>query len=168
MSLSALSAWSLPPEAFGFLRHRLEAFEWTGSYVVELGSGEGSALLAEICRGKLISIEHDPAFVESYSGGKLYHAPIVNGWYDPEVVSIALAGLGVAALIVDGPPGAIGRAGLLDNLNLFPAGVPMLIDDIQRPAERDLALEIAKRRNETLTVHFLRSGRAFATIGFDF
>ncbi len=163
------SSWALPPEAFDFLAPRLEALEWTGGYVVELGSGEGSARLSGLCKGRLVSIEHDPAYVAAYQAqGQIVHSPIVDGWYEPTCISHAIARLQVTALVVDGPPGRIGRAGLLDNLDIFPARVPMLLDDVHRPAERDLALAIANHRNETLSVHILRSGRAFATIGFDF
>jgi hypothetical protein len=60
----------------------------------------------------------------------------------------------------------IGRFGLLDHLDLFPPNVPLLIDDVHRSTERELAMAIGIQREETVSLHICRDGRAFATLGW--
>jgi hypothetical protein len=156
--------WKLPAEALRWLRFRIP-----GLHVVELGSGEGSAALASMC-DHLTSIEHDPVWVERgnlqpIDNRRIVEAPIVNGWYSVEVLKRQLPPK-IHAVIVDGPTGAIGRYPLLQNLDLFPKDVPLLIDDVNRPSERELAMAIAEHRDDTLSLHICRDGRAFATLGW--
>lgn len=151
-------SFQLPAEAFSFLRHHLPPT----ATIVELGSGEGTLLLREM--GQVCSIEHDETWIREYPGANYIHAPIVEGWYDPAAIRGKLPSK-YDCLIVDGPPGGIGRAGLLEHLDLF-AEVPLLIDDVHRSVERELAIALARKRKTTLSVHYLTSGRAFATIGW--
>lgn len=156
----------LPSEAFAFLhRWMLERLE--SGYVVELGSGHGSAALAHaIAPLELISIEHDERFIGLVEGTTYIHAPIWRGWYDENIVARCLpARADIRALVVDGPPAKIGRAGLLPRLHLFGV-VPILFDDVHRPAELELASEIARRRAMPAVVHQCGE-RAFATVGFE-
>jgi hypothetical protein len=153
----------LPPQAIAWLGERLRGA--TGA-VVELGSGHGSALLAGVipdtCR--LFSIEHDAKFVGLVPQTTYVHAPIRSSWYDAAVIDAALPPASdIAALVIDGPPKAIGRAGVLAHLDRFGSG-PVLIDDVHRPAERQLAAEIARRRGVPVVIHACDQ-RAFATIG---
>ena len=153
-----MSAWTLPKEVFFFLRRRLAPM----SAVVELGSGEGTAALVEMF-GRVHTVEHDEAFVGKVSGAHYIHAPIKGGWYDAD----ALADLPPVfdCLVVDGPPGAIGRAGLVTRTRLWERG-PVVIDDTHRRQERDMAAVIAHARNEAICFHHLPDARCFATIGF--
>jgi hypothetical protein len=154
-------SWMLPAEAFAFLRHRLPKPRAT---IVELGSGEGTNVLRQM--GYVASIEHDPQWLRpAETSGHVIHAPIVGGWYDPGAIRGRLPPA-YDCLIVDGPLGAIGRSGLLKHLDLF-LEVPLLVDDVHRVVERDLALELARRRRQTMSAHCLRDGRAFATIGWE-
>lgn len=153
------SVWALPYEVFGFLRTHLQM----GAVVVELGSGEGTALLVDMC-GKVYSIEHDPRWVGHAKGANYIHAPIVDGWYSPTAIKAGLPDR-IDCLIVDGPPGDIGRGGLLAHLEMF-GTCPVVVDDVHRRPEFLLAASIAEHRNANLTVHHLKGGRAFATIGW--
>lgn len=75
-------------------------------------------------------------------------APIApNGgraWYDAETLKerLPLAGE-YDLLLVDGPPGHVGRLGMLEHLDLFDLTVPIVVDDVQRNAERYLLRKIA-------------------------
>lgn len=151
--------WRLPPEAFEFLRHHLAQ----PATIVELGSGDGTHLLREL--GQVCSIEHDEAWLRTGPFTSFIHAPIVDGWYDPAAIRGKLPDK-YDCLIVDGPPGSIGRGGLLANLDLFRQDVPLLLDDVHRELERSMAMAIAQARKTALSLHLLPSGRAFATIGW--
>lgn len=157
----------LPPEAFAWMESRLELA--AGGVVVELGSGHGTQKLLDQVAGAggtLVSVEHDAKFVGLVDGAHYIHAPIHNGWYDARTLKAKLPPREqIAAVIVDGPPGIIGRARLLKNLDLFPERVPMLIDDVHRAPELQLAKSIAHERGELLQMHPCR-GRAFATLGW--
>lgn len=153
-----MSDWKLPTEALEWLRFRIGTY-----HVVELGSGEGSPVLSALCE-KLVSVEHDSAWALSCETPVIF-APIVDGWYCRKTLAEQLPKR-IDALIVDGPPGAIGRYPLLQNLDLFPESVPMLIDDVHRPAERELALAISQKRKCNLSIHATKSGRGFATLGW--
>lgn len=154
-----MSAWTLPKEVFFFLRRRLAPM----SAVVELGSGEGTAALVEMF-GRVHTVEHDEAFVGKVPGAHYIHAPIVDGWYSRDVLRERLPHR-YDCLIVDGPPGDIGRAGLLKNLDLFPR-VPVVVDDVHRKPDFEIAAAIAQAWGEHLSVHHLTTGRAFASIGW--
>jgi hypothetical protein len=153
-----VSAWSLPPDAFEFLRSRLSP----EATVVELGSGEGTRRLVD-SYARVFSVEHDEKFVGKY-GSTYIHAPIVDGWYDRTAIAYALPSR-FDCVIVDGPPGNIGRQGVLRHLDLF-GPVPMLVDDVHRPAEREVILAIAQARQQRFSIHCLPDGRGFATIGW--
>lgn len=151
--------WSLPPEVFAFLRKRL----LPSAAVVELGSGEGTRELVR-CFGRVHTVEHDPEWLGKVEGARYIHAPIVNGWYDIDALGKGLP-LRYDCLIVDGPPGSIGRGGLARFLSVFNQ-VPVVLDDVHRKAEYELAVRVAKQRGENLSIHYLKSGRAFATVGW--
>ncbi len=154
----------LPREAVAYLKRYARGR--TG-YIVELGSGHGSErLAAAIAPVWLVSVEHDERFIGLVPTTTYIHAPIRDGWYDAEIVARCLpARADIIALVIDGPPGIIGRAGVFAHLDLF-GDVPILLDDVHRPAERDLTHEIARRRDVIPCVHE-HGDRAFATIGFE-
>lgn len=163
-------SWQLPDEAFRFLElhagprmtYSRDGARRHNRIIVELGSGEGTARLTEFA--DVISIEHDPAFLGKCQS-KYIHAPIVDGWYSPAAISACLLG-SYDCLVVDGPPGAIGRLGMLRHLDLFKR-VPVLVDDVNRPAEQRLLMGLVEAWGATsFTVHHLKGGRAFATFGW--
>jgi hypothetical protein len=159
--------WSLPSQVFDFLEPRIR-----GLYVVELGSGKGSARLSQMC-AELTSVEHDPDYVTLYPpdararGAKCIHAPIdpATGWYSRAALEESLPRK-IDAVIVDGPPGNIGRHGLMKHLDLFP-DVPFLFDDTHRAAERELAISYWKvRKGHHIGMFHLPDGRGFTAVGW--
>ena len=94
----------------------------------------------------LIAVEHDEAYV--LENVKVIHAPITpnsistqhgeSGWYDSTALE-SLRGESFDLLIVDGPPGAIGRTGLLSVPWLIRQCRCIMVDDTHRPAELELA-----------------------------
>lgn len=133
--------------------------------VIELGSGEGTPLLRKaVAPHTVFSVEHDKRFLE-YAD---VIVPLSKGWYSKSAfVECVPNPSKVRALIVDGPPGVIGREGITGAMHFFPAKVPMLIDDVHRPAEMAIALELGRIRKQPVVVHSAPKRRAFATIGWD-
>ncbi len=138
--------WSLPEELFEWI--------WTqipdGASILEFGSGNGSLRLSK--KYELISIEHDMEWL-NLSNSRYIHAPIVEnkssvefseqGWYNIEnLVGLPLY---VDVIIVDGPPGAIGRSGILLYLDKMPRCNYLIIDDTDRDPEKNLAKIIIQR-----------------------
>lgn len=157
----------VPRELVEFLAPRIASVSRAGAHFVELGSGHGTVgIVGVLPRGmRLFSIEHDPRYIGLVSDTTYVHAPIVNGWYNPTVIDQMLPpAKDIAAVLVDGPPGKIGRAGLLKHLDRFGSG-PVIVDDVHRSAELELAKAIAARRGAELKVHEC-PGRAFGSIGW--
>jgi len=153
-----------PREIWDFLAPRLAGRAGT---FVELGSGHGTAnLLAALPHGMpLISVEHDRKFVGLVRGTTYVHAPLRGGWYDAGLVARRLPPPGeIAAVLIDGPPGGYGRAGVLKHLELF-GNAPIVLDDVHRPAELSLAKILGERRGVAPEIHEC-GGRAFASIGW--
>ena len=153
-------SWALPLEVFAFLRRRLRR----PATVIEFGSGEGTANLVE-SYGSVYTVEHDPAWLGKVHGATYIHAPIVDGWYDRAALD-ALP-LNPDCIVIDGPPGAIGRAGILRHLDLL-GYAPLIVDDVHRRPEFELALALASARKDGISLHHLKSGRAFAAIGWEY
>jgi len=150
-------SWELPQEAFTWLEGFLQP-HWT---VVEFGSGAGSLRLASMC-SQLYSVEHNPHFVRKDDHNHMYiYAAIRNGWYNTRILDAHLP-KAYDFILIDGPPGSIGRSGILKYPLL---DVPMLIDDTHRPEERRIACQLATRAAHNLLVfHDCTEGRQFATI----
>jgi hypothetical protein len=153
-------SWELPQAALKFLERRIDR----RAVVVELGSGDGTPELADLC-GRLYSVEHNPDWIGKHPLSTNYiDAPIVDGWYDVDALTKSLPEH-YDALVIDGPPGNIGRGGFLTHIDMF-RDVPMLFDDIQRRPEYDLAVGVATARKKNISMHYGVDGRAFATVGW--
>ena len=137
--------WMLPTAAIQWIEDHIGS----GEKILEFGSGEGSQQLTE--NYELFSIEHDVNWIGKTQSTYI-HAPITSnptssrygekGWYDPN----ALDNLPetVALIIVDGPPGEIGRSGLLEHLDALPDWRFLLVDDTDRAEEQRLVIELCQ------------------------
>ena len=139
------NGWMLPSEVFTWLDANIPQ----GSLILEFGSGNGSLELSK--KYELISVEHDEQWL-GLSEGTYIHAPIVQnqisnkyseaGWYDLDKLT-NLPSL-VDVVLIDGPPGEIGRSGILQFLPHFPECNWVIIDDTDRRKEKYLAEQIIK------------------------
>jgi hypothetical protein len=165
-------SWMLPKEALEFVIEHVEP----GSVVVEFGSGHGSETLSK--HFDLYSFEHDEAWL-GVTSSTYIHAPIVEnqhaaeegekGWYKLDVVKQHWP-KNPQCVIVDGPPGFIGRTGILSMLEEL-ASVPLiLVDDIDREAELQLLNTLSTRLDRIQTTYGVEkprqggSNRRFATL----
>ena len=129
------NAWAISKELFNYIVSVLPE----GSTILELGSGWGTSELAK--KYTMYSVENDKNWVGKYDSHYIY-APIVNGWYDTNILKQQLPKQ-YDLLLIDGPLGAIGRGKFLDNIDLFYTNVPIIIDDVHRIAELDLLNNVA-------------------------
>lgn len=165
-------SWMLPQEAVEFVLQHVEP----GSVVVEFGSGHGSEVLSN--HFHLHSFEHDEAWL-GVTSSTYIHAPIEEnefateageeGWYDLDVVRQNWP-KDVQCVIVDGPPGFIGRTGILSILDEL-RDVPMiLVDDVDRQAELQLLQMLSTKLDRIQTTYDVEkpresgSNRRFATL----
>ena len=109
-----------------------------GSTVLEFGSGTGSHELGKFY--KMHCVEHDEQWLNKFDNLQYYHAPIVDGWYDTSVLEKLPTDYDL--LIIDGPPGGIGRGGIVNHLDRLNLNVPIVIDDVERKAEYDVYLKV--------------------------
>lgn len=112
-----------------------------GSTMVELGSGWGSGELSK--HFTVWSVEHDEKWIGKYDTNYI-HAPIIDGWYDVSTLKNQLPS-SYDLLLVDGPPGKIGRGKFLEHLELFNTDITIIFDDVNRPAEHKLMEEVSKK-----------------------
>ena len=134
-----LGGWSISQELFDWICRTVPE----RSTIVEFGSGFGSYKLAQ--HYVLYSIEHSHRWLNKYQGPLYIHAPIVKGtrWYDVDILKKSLPE-SYSLLLVDGPPGTIGRMGFFHNLSVFKTdGVIIVFDDIHRSAEYTLMMHVA-------------------------
>lgn len=140
----SFGGWAIDEEVYEAIKTLIKP----GSTILELGSGDGTSELLKLY--KVFSIEHDQKWVNKYKSTYIY-APIKNGWYDAEIVKKELPGH-YDLILVDGPPGNIGRHGFFTNLELFNTSIPIIFDDVNRKPEYDLMVAVAKQLNKQFTV----------------
>lgn len=142
--------WALHPDTWLLLHAEARRLP-EGARALELGSGLGGLLLAATGL-HVTSVDHGQRDLGRLMaagrsvGDRLepVHAPIVElapgvAGYDFSVVPHHP----YALVFVDGPPGDIGRAGLLYALDLARGATAIVLDDTEREQERLLAGEIA-------------------------
>lgn len=135
------SGWSIGEVLFQWIVDNIKK----GDTIVELGSGEATKELAK--RYDVYSIEHDPIWMDNAKKAHYIYAPIKRGWYDPRPIKKGLP-KEYSLLLVDGPPGGIGREGILKYINLFRDDIPIIIDDLHRRPEQEIFEELVKRYND--------------------
>jgi hypothetical protein len=134
MEKENLGGWAISEEVFHWIIKNIKK----NSTILELGSGSGTKELSKLY--KVYSVEHNENFLNKYPSNYIY-APIKekNGqlWYDTEVLKNEIP-KSYDLILIDGPPGNIGRMPFLENLELFNLDVPIMVDDTNRKDERIL------------------------------
>lgn len=153
-----LGGWSIKKELIDYIKTILPA----NNIILELGSGSGTI---ELCKTfKVYSIEHDKEWLNFYKTSNYIYAPIRNyeayqyapiknyesyKWYDVANIKKNLPSK-YDLILVDGPPGWIGRMGFFYNLNIFNTNIPIIFDDINRKNEYILATNVAETLQTSL------------------
>jgi len=156
-SQEEFGGFSIDEQVFEYINKVLKE----GDTILELGSGWASGELSK--RFTVYSIEHDMKWVNRYDTNYIY-APIVDistnkedrkhekRWYDPEIVKQNIPE-NYDLILIDGPPGWIGRGGFLKYIHLFKTDVPIIFDDVNRRDERLLMQDTAKLLNKSYKIH---------------
>ncbi len=110
--------------------------------IVECGSGATTMILQQLCREnpdlEVLSLEHDEGWYKKaqklmnpdVANHRLVHAPIKDSWYNLDGVDLPER---IGMVVVDGPPGAIGRYGAFPALKpRLHYGYAFLVDDARR------------------------------------
>lgn len=110
-----------------------------GGTILEFGSGYSTRCFARAGR-KVFSIESDSRWAIEHENVTTILIPIVGRWYDIEMVRQSIAGLNYDLILIDGPKG-YGRTDRLRVLSVADLlhDVPIVVDDIHRPKEKQIA-----------------------------
>tara|TARA_R110000824_G_scaffold102641_9_gene244208 strand:- start:985 stop:1488 length:504 start_codon:yes stop_codon:yes gene_type:complete len=145
---------ALPEGCIEFLERTLPK----GSKILELGSGEGTSLLLE--KGfEMFSVEQDSEWAFKYHDNYILSSLVLDKttgiwWFNPSDLKGKLPS-DYDLILIDGPTGHTSeydncRLGFLKNQKLFNKNVPILVDDINRPAERELFNILKEGRESSL------------------
>jgi len=142
-----------------------------GGTILELGSGY-STYAYDQCGYKVISVEHDPKFLNKVPNATYIYAPIElysakypqlnsikkrfsehTGWYERSRLVAGLLNRTYDCIVVDGPPGEYGRSGFYANLNLFHCTeIPIILDDMHRLDDLYIAERVAQKLGRDLLI----------------
>lgn len=144
--------------------------------VVELGSGVSTLVIAKAGAKKLISIDNSDEFAtktrsmlkeHGVRGVEVRVAPLTPhasgvDWYDTSKLSDIK---NIDLLFIDGPPGSNNldarRPALTELLTRLSPKAVIIMDDVNRPAERELAEAFVKALpSHVLTIHHHEKGTA--------
>jgi len=151
----SFGGYSMSETCFNYIKEILPE----GKTILELGSGWGTGELAK--HYKMFSIESSLEWIDKYNSTYIY-APIKYyndfdfkapeipknvGWFDPEIVKKNLP-KGYDLIFVDGPWGPHGRGGFYKYLDWFNTDVPIILDDVNRIAEKALIKKVSEKLNK--------------------
>lgn len=165
--MNKLGGWAIQESCFEFIKQILSE----GSTILEFGSGVGTDFLSK--HYKMISVENYDEWIGRYNSTYI-HAPIAYytesytapelpgeystkqiGWYDIDIIKEKLVD-NYDLILIDGPNGKFGRGGFLKHIDLFNTNVPIIFDDINRAAERQLMIKVSEkigRKYQELDTH---------------
>jgi len=133
-----------------------------GMKTLELGSGL-TTMLFDRMQCDHLSIEHSEEWLDRVRSfvplvnSSVLHRPIQDGWY-----SWKNTGGPFDLVLVDGPPGDIGRSGVLGTIDsIANEQTTIVLDDCNRAAELSLAVKISSMTGRSFRV-IEGDGRAFA------
>ena len=158
--------WMLPNEAFNWIEENIP----NGSSILEFGSGHGSIRLSE--NYSVTSVEHNEDWLDIATVNYI-HAPIVEnhystevgekGWYDASVVVDNFPSK-IDLIIIDGPPGFIGRTGILSIIDALSISKWVILDDVDRESESKLCESMETIFNCLSTKYFCEIPRKDGSI----
>ena len=157
MSNNNLGGWAIGPRLFEHIQQLLPV----ASTILELGSGTGTIELSTVYN--VYSVEHSKHYLGLAPKANYIYAPIVNYWYDVNTLQRQLPHH-YDLLLVDGPPGHIGRNGFYSNLALFNTQLPIIIDDANRPAEYALLRNVANQLCKQFDIYDDTDNKKYAII----
>ncbi len=128
---------------FDFIRSRIPE----GATVVELGAGLVSTKALSRFYN-LYSVEHNPEYLWLVDGTNYIYAPLVDGWYDRNILKACLP-LKYDLVLVDG----VNRKAILENMDLFDHSALYIIHDTYRPEEHAIAIRLSQFLKRDVQFH---------------
>lgn len=142
-----------------------------GGTILELGSGY-STYVYDQCGYKVITVEHNPVFLNKVPNATYIYAPIElysatypqlnsikkrihehTGWYNRAALRAGLCNRTYDCIVVDGPPRDYGRSGFYANLELFRCNeIPIILDDLHRLDDLFVAECVAQKLGRDLLI----------------
>jgi predicted O-methyltransferase YrrM len=160
-------SWAISDQMFAYMKRVLPE----GKTILELGSGEGTLQLLK--HWEVISVEHDPEYVEKLTNRCIYaplteHKAIRNHsgvmkWYDRDILKPELEGLEYDLLLVDGPPNVY-RCGVVKYIDLFNTDAILVFDDLQRKEDKAIINSIAAKLKKPFVTYSHLGGKPFGVI----
>ncbi len=147
----AFGRWSISKALFDFIRSILPE----GKILLELGSGWGSSQFSK--HYTVYSVEHNPEWLGKHNTNYL-HVPIKDRWYNPTILKEKLPN-NYDLILVDGPPGHIGRHGFCTYLDLFNTNLPIVFDKIYRKNEYSLMIKVGQKLQRDVVIFNSGPGR---------
>ena len=142
---SNLNDFAISEEMYTWLEQNLPE----GSTILEFGSGTGTIELTK--RYTVYSVEQAKEFIGVAPLSNYIHAPLVDGWYDKDIVFKSLPKK-YDLLLIDGPGGSNYRNNISNYWDKFNLDVPIIFDDTHRPKELAFAKETAERFNKEVEI----------------
>lgn len=159
--------WAIEESLFNHIKALLPE----GKTILELGSGTGTTELLKCWN--VVSIEHDKVYADQLTNTCIFapltpHKALRNHegpmeWYDRDILIPALKGLEYDLLLVDGPPRKT-RCGIVKYIHLFNWDIPIIFDDLQRPADRAIINSVASKLQRPYTTYGYLPGKPFGVI----
>ena len=115
---------------------------------MELDSGWGSSQFSK--HYTVYSVEHNPRWLGKYNTHYI-HVPIKDKWYNPAILKEKLPD-NYDLILVDGPPGFIGRHGFCTYLDLFNTDLPIIFDDVHRKHEYSLMIKVGQKLQRDVVI----------------
>lgn len=153
-------------DSFGGWAISKELFDWIfknipkGSTILELGSGNGTKELVKFYN--VYSVEHDIEWVDLVPDSKYIHAPLVDGWYDVEILKTELP-TNYDLLLIDGPIGE-NRVNIINNYEMFKTDIPIIIDDTNRENDKNMSIFLSEKLNKNITSSIICEDKKTFTI----
>lgn len=140
--MNNLGGWAISKETYEWIINNIPM----GSVILEFGSGDGTGVLCD--KYKMYSVEDKKEWLNKYNS-KYIHAPLVDGWYDVNVLKSEMP-KHYDLLLIDGPEWE--RRGLLKHIYLFNQSCPILVDDTHRANDMFVAKELSENLNRKMQI----------------
>ena len=143
VDLDNLGGWSISEDMIKWIINNIPF----NSIILELGSGLGTIELSKFYN--VHTVEHDEKWLNKTDKVKYIFAPLVDEWYDVEILKKELPKQ-YDLLIIDGPIHEK-RLNILHNLTLFDFTGIIIIDDTNREGDYTMSLKISEVYNKKIT-----------------
>jgi hypothetical protein len=143
VDLDNLGGWAISEDMIKWIINNIPF----NSIILELGSGLGTIELSKFYN--VHTVEHDEKWLNKTDKVKYIFAPLVDKWYDVEILKKELPKQ-YDLLIIDGPIHEK-RLNILHNLTLFDFTGIIIIDDTNREGDYTMSLKIAEIYSKKIT-----------------